>query len=237
MRDRVLLLGRHLCERPAVEAVGGEHRVVAESPVTPGCGGDGPGDLAFHPQLLAVGPGHEGDTAEPGPPVVRRAGAHPVEFGHQLGHVVGVTGPLARVPRRVDARLAPERLHLEAGVVGHGRQSGGLAQGDGLQPGVVLEGLPRLLDVGHLRGPGHERQVGDATEDGGDLRRLVLVGTGQHERLLGHPVPYLSAEPADRPTWPSAGRAGGRFRARPGSASRPTRPWRRACPPPCPGPR
>ena len=58
-------------------------------------------------------------------------GTDPLELHEQLGHVVGVGGVLTGVPGRVDPGSSAQGLDLEAGVVGHGRQPGGVGTGRG----------------------------------------------------------------------------------------------------------
>src|SRR5258707_10592092 len=65
VRDPVLLVGRHLGERPPVALDRHEERVVPETAVTASVGGDDPLDVADRRHLTAVGPPGERHRAEP----------------------------------------------------------------------------------------------------------------------------------------------------------------------------
>jgi hypothetical protein len=67
-----------------------------------------------------------------------------LELAQQLRVVVLVGGLRARIPAGSDAREPAERLDLDPGVVGDGRQAGGSRREAGLDPGVGLEGQPIL---------------------------------------------------------------------------------------------
>ena len=52
---------------------------------------------------------------------------------------------VARIPRAVHAGRAAQGVHLQAGVVAHRGQARGLHRGLGLEEGVLLKGLARLV--------------------------------------------------------------------------------------------
>src|SRR5205823_14156408 len=83
-----------------------------------------------------------------------------------------------RVPGGVDAGAAAERCHLDAGVVGDRRLTGGRAEGLGFEPGVGLERPGGLVDVGHV---GRSREEVEPGEGVGDLAGLVGVGSGENK--------------------------------------------------------
>ena len=64
---------------------------------------------------------------------------------------------------------------------------GRLGDGDRLEPGVALERVGVLHDVGDVGRPGH--QLDRRPEDGGDLGRLVRVGGREHEPEGHRPAP------------------------------------------------
>ena len=160
VRHRVLLLGCHLRKGTPVTLSGDEHRVVPESFRAPRFLGDEPLDVAECGHLPAVGPVRQRHRWRSGR-CVRRVG-DAAERVEQLGHVVGVGGRLPRVAGGPHPGRAAERVDLEPGVVGEGREAGRLAQRDRLQPRVVFERDPGLVDVGHVGRAGHqlERQPG-----------------------------------------------------------------------------
>ena len=180
MRQRVLLVARHLGERAAVAVVGDEHGVVPEPTVTTRRLGDRAPAHAVDDQLGAVGTTHDHTGAE------RSTAIRPTgELAEQLGAIVGVRAALAGVAGRIHARRPVQRVDLEAGVVGDGSEAGRVADRDGFESRVALERVGVLHDVGNLGRSRHE--IDDATQDRLDLGHLVGVGGGAHEtRELAH---------------------------------------------------
>ena len=123
MRQRVLLGVGHLGERAPVALVGHEHRVVAEAAIAALGGRDRA--LDRRPRRAA-----RARRASPPSPTVTNCAvrsARVTQLAQQLSAVVGVRRVLAGEARRVHARRAAERVDVQAGVVGDGRQAGGVA--------------------------------------------------------------------------------------------------------------
>ncbi len=83
------------------------------------------------------------------------------EFVEELGVVGGVIPVHTGITRRVHTRLAGQRIHHQAGVVGDCRKAGGRNRSLGLDDRVLHERGARLLGVlevaeltqGHKSGP------------------------------------------------------------------------------------
>src|SRR5205085_4656203 len=182
--------------------------VVAEPAVAAGLGGDDALHGAGGRHLPAVRPTDQCHRLEAGrAPFDLDAGQLP----EQLGDVVGVTGVLAGEAGRVDARGAAESVDEEAGVVGHGRVTGGGGDGGRLEPGVLHQGGPGLVDVGDVGRPGEELETRHGRrQDGRDLGGLVGVGRGEDE---AHYLPRGGGGVASSSAWAS------RISAMPCSAS------------------
>ena len=226
MGDRGLLVAAHLGHR-AVLPLGDEDRVVAEALRAAHGGGDGAGADARRDQHpVARSQPHE-HADEGGAPVL-----DPLELLEQPAAVVGVGRLRAGVARAEDAGPPVERVHRQAGVVGHHHGVRGRlgAQRGGLDPGVLQE-----------RGPG----LGGVEAVG----RAAHLGAGEQRLELGDLVPVAGGEDDLQRGAPSGGRAGGGDRRelrrgeladrppRPGRAARRARRARRSRPRRSPGPR
>ena len=71
-----------------------------------------------------------------------------VERGQELGDVVAIGGVFAREACGTHPGRPSERRDFEAGVVGDGSLTRRRDERDGLEPGVLLQCLARLLDLG-----------------------------------------------------------------------------------------
>lgn len=142
----MLLRRRILAERSPARRLPGrfEDRVVAEAARAggpqrdPAPGRPAPGRHleAPGPPRSDLGPGEREDADVARAAAFRRQAG---ERGEELGVVLGVGRGLAREPAGPDAWPAPERIDLEAGVIGEGRQTGRPGREPGLDPGVGLE--------------------------------------------------------------------------------------------------
>ena len=103
----------------------------------------------------------------------------PSRAASSLATLSAVGHRLARVPRGAHARRSAEGIHLQASVIRHGRDPGGLHEGPGLQARVVEQGHSGLVHLGDLLRAGEERHGG--AEDPGDLPDLVPVRGGKDE--------------------------------------------------------
>ena len=131
MRDRVLLRRRPLAQRPPagrlLERL--EQRVVAEPAVSPQPGGDPPPAAPAPGQDPQPAPWARSRRAAPAPGRTRSGhlAAPPAGLAssrEELRVVVGIGGLRTGVAPRVDAGPSAQRVHLETGVVGEGRQPG-----------------------------------------------------------------------------------------------------------------
>ena len=78
---------------------------------------------------------------------VLRFGGTPLEVLQQEGHPVPVRGAGPSVSGRPDPRRSVQDVDFQPGVVGQGGQAAGCGVGDGLDAGVLLEGVPRFLHL------------------------------------------------------------------------------------------
>ena len=165
MAAGILLAGGQLGEG-ASELQVKEERIVPEPPTPPPPLQDPPRRLApkaLRP-VVPFGPGiqaaasprprglrlHKGGHAHiAGPPFRLRNPAQRFEQPRIVGLVARESGKSSR--RRKAFRPHPgasvQRIHLEAGVVGDGRQAGRAGKVTSLRRGVLLEGLPRFERV------------------------------------------------------------------------------------------
>ena len=76
-----------------------------------------------------------------------RPGGLAPEILQQQGIPALVVQSLAAIPGGIHAGAAVEGVHAQAGIVGNGRELRQLADGLGLQHGILREGTPGLLHV------------------------------------------------------------------------------------------
>ena len=145
MGDPVLLGGGVLAERaaPGWLGLGLEDRVIAESPAAPrGLGDPSPGRPPpnLDPQAARRRRvrGRERQHADVAGRALRRRQS--LELAEQSNVVLLVGGVRASIPTRPNAGPATERVDLETGIVGQGRQAGGPSGEPGLDARVRLEG-------------------------------------------------------------------------------------------------
>jgi len=151
----LLLVGGHLRKRTPVALGGDEDRVVAK----PGCTSRlvGRWSLRRHLRLrprCRRGRRREQPSEKRAP---RAASGTPPSSSSSLSTLVGIGRVLPGVAGRIDARAAPERIDLQAGVVPRWPANRRLDECARLQPSVVEEGLAVLDHLGHIRGDGAER--------------------------------------------------------------------------------
>jgi hypothetical protein len=82
-----------------------------------------------------------------------------------------------------------EGVDLQSGVVGDGSEAGDVDERIALQPGVLLQGVTGLVDIGDMGGPGSQFDgvAGRVGHDGHDLPGLVGVGGGEHQGERSRP--------------------------------------------------
>src|SRR5690606_21048046 len=127
----MLLLGAHLAEATLI-SVRQEHRIVAEAIVAARRPYQPALDLAAIFLRAAIGKGEaeDGDEARLAPLRRNRAGLLQSVLDEAHGGSKILAG--ARPARRIDARIAIERIDGEAGIVGERRQAGGERRGERL---------------------------------------------------------------------------------------------------------
>ena len=175
MRQLVLRFRADLGERATVAVVGYEHGVVAEARVAT--------LLAWRshrrtrPRRTARGrrATRPSRPCGSGPPGRRRRRARASSLARLSAYVAS-----SPAKRAVYTPGAPPRASTSRpGVVGDRRQAGRGADRRRLQPGVAVQRVGVLDDVGHV---GRARQQLDgAAEDGCDLGDLVRVGRRAHQ--------------------------------------------------------
>ena len=119
-----------------------EYGVIAETALPHGGKSDGAGGLPLGGDGVSVGEG-AGDRAGE----VGRPGGLTPEILQQQGIPALVVQSLAAVPGGVHTGAAVEGVHAQAGIVSDGGQLRQLADGLGLQHGILREGAPGLLHV------------------------------------------------------------------------------------------
>jgi hypothetical protein len=193
MADRVLGFRAHLGRR-LLGAVRHEDRVVAEAPGAARNPCQPALDLPGHHPLAgrpAVRGGHDqgGGTDEPGTEASLRHVGHLRQHQVQVGLVVAVqAGPAGGQ----HAGHAAERVHAQAGIVGHRGQLSVRCDGARLQQRVLLERDPGL---GHLGRAGKRVEPGQRDlraagalggQDPGQLAQLGGVPAGENEGVSRH---------------------------------------------------
>ena len=186
MAERVLLVGRHLGEGPAVALVGDEHRVVAEAAARPrAAGAISPSTT---PSATTSRPSGQRTRATVRKRAVAVGRVHALERTRAAWRRCRRTwrprrrsGPSARPGAPPSASTSSPVSSASAGSPVASRE------GHRLEPGVALERVGVLDDVGDLGRPGHE--LDRRPEDGGDLGRLVRVGGRQHQPEGHRPAP------------------------------------------------
>ncbi len=103
--------------------------------------------------------------------VVRR----PLELLQQLVDVLLVAGVVAGETGGVDTGAAVQQIHFEAGVIGHGGQSGDAGGVAGLDDGVFDEGGAGLIGIGHCKLALRDHLDLHIGQHGGQFLHLFLI--------------------------------------------------------------
>ena len=119
-----------------------EYRVIAETALSHGGKSDGAGSLPLGGDGVPIGEGTGNGAGK-----MSRPGGLPPHSLQQQHIPSPVIQPLAAVPGGVHTGAAVEGVHAQAGIVSDGGQLRQLADGLGLQHGILCEGAPGLLHV------------------------------------------------------------------------------------------
>src|SRR5438094_930729 len=178
-----LLVGGRGGGEGAPQLVGHEHGIVAEPAAAARGGRDPAVARALGGHRVAPRPDEGDDAAEARAPPSAR---HRRQLGQETGHAGGVG---RRVARRAHPGRAPERLHLEARVVGERREAGRGRHRSRLRERILQVGPARLLGAAHAREVGEREDLGrpPLRHQRAQLLELAAVGRGQHEPRRNHP--------------------------------------------------
>ena len=119
-----------------------EYGVIAETALPHGGKSDGAGSLPLGGDGVPIGEGTGNGAGK-----MSRPGGLAPEILQQQGIPALVVQSLAAIPGGIHAGAAVEGVHAQAGIVGNGRELRQLADGLGLQHGILCEGAPGLLHV------------------------------------------------------------------------------------------
>ena len=119
-----------------------EYGVIAETALPHGGKSDGAGSLPLGGDGIPIGEGTGNGAGK-----MSRPGGLPPHSLQQQHIPSPVIQPLAAVPGGVHTGAAVEGVHAQAGIVSDGGQLRQLADGLGLQHGILREGAPGLLHV------------------------------------------------------------------------------------------
>jgi hypothetical protein len=157
-------------------AVGDEHRIVTEAVVALGRPDERTMHDAFDGFAMAVGPGKRQRADEAGATI---AFALEQIFDAPHGEIEILVG--ARPARGIDAGIAAQRIHREAGIVGERRQARAECRGQRLQFRIGDEGGSGFVRFGQSEIAGRNDVGNIIGEKVADLDQLALIVAGDDE--------------------------------------------------------
>ena len=119
-----------------------------------------------------------------------------------------VQGGVVPVPGRMHPGGASQCVHRNAGVVRQSRQAGGLHDGVGLEEGILLKGLPRLLHLHIHTQVGFQHQLYiQRLQNRADFHQLMRILAGQHYFHTNSPKTFFSNAISSRQPLPQSRRS------------------------------
>ena len=183
VRERVLLLGAHLGERPPVAVVRARRPGRTRSPPSRGARRRSCPPRPERRDLATVGPACDRDGREPRRPPLRSDGRQAARAAARRCRRTSRRRPANRAERTPGAPpSASTSSPVSSAIAG---MPGRVAERDRLEPGVVLERGAGLVDVGDLGGRADDaRRAHRRREHLLDLLRLVGVRRREHEAAV-----------------------------------------------------
>src|SRR5579859_6382316 len=180
MADGVLLVGRQL-GHGAAERGNEEDRVVAKAAGAARLARDGAFERALNDLIEAARTRlrqGDGTAVARGALIVGNGGQAAEEDAEALRIGRRLAGPA----RGVDARLAAQRVNLEAGVVREGGEASGFSECESFEDSVQLEGRAGLVHAdAQAQVSWGDECDGEIGVDGAELFDLVRVGGGKDD--------------------------------------------------------